>query len=142
LYVINRINIHRERVVNNTHPSDNGTRTERTQVDEHSIFNDPGVSKFESSMKNGNRSGYPGRHHAGGRGLWCACLFLIRRWFVGSNDATPAGLWLRFTVLLFGFCLIALIEGVLLHPYGLFWFVPVVGTTLIVVAKIAPKLLR
>jgi hypothetical protein len=38
-------------------------------------------------------------------------VFSIRRWFVGSNDATPPWLWLRFTVLLFGFCLIALIEG-------------------------------
>jgi hypothetical protein len=46
-----------------------------------------------------------------------------------------------FTVLLFGFRLIALIEGVLLHPYGLSWFVPVVGITLFVTAKIAPKLL-
>jgi hypothetical protein len=38
-------------------------------------------------------------------------VFSIRRWFVGTNDATPPWLWLRFTVLLFGFCLIALIEG-------------------------------
>jgi hypothetical protein len=68
-------------------------------------------------------------------------VFLIRRWFVGSNDATPSWLWLRFTVLLFGLCLIALIEGTLLHPYGLVWFVPVVGITLFVITKIAPKML-
>jgi hypothetical protein len=68
-------------------------------------------------------------------------VFSIRRWFVGSNDATPPWLWLRFNVLLFGLCLIALIEGVLLHPYGLFWFVPVIGVTLFVVAKVAPTLL-
>jgi hypothetical protein len=55
-------------------------------------------------------------------------VFSIRRWFIGSNDTTPPGLWLRFTVLLFGLCLIALIEGVLLHPYGFFWIVSVVGT--------------
>jgi hypothetical protein len=68
-------------------------------------------------------------------------MFSIRRWFVGSNDATAPWLWLRFTVLLFGFCLIALIEGILLHPYGLVGFVPIVGITLFVVAKIAPRLL-
>ncbi|HEY8185750.1 MAG TPA: hypothetical protein VIF64_06760 [Pyrinomonadaceae bacterium] len=68
-------------------------------------------------------------------------VFSIRRWFVGSNDATPPWLWLRFTVLLCGFCLIALIEGVLLNPYGFFWFVPVIGVTLVVIAKIPPKLL-
>jgi NhaP-type Na+/H+ or K+/H+ antiporter len=43
--------------------------------------------------------------------------------------------------LLFGFCLIALIEGILLHPYGLVWFVPVVGIALFLLAKIAPRLL-
>jgi hypothetical protein len=69
-------------------------------------------------------------------------VFLLRRWFVGSNDATPLWLWLRFTVLLFGFCLIALIEGRVLRPYGFFWFVIVVGITLLVAAKIMPKLLR
>jgi hypothetical protein len=44
-------------------------------------------------------------------------------------------------VLLFRFCLIALIEGVLLHPYGFFWFLAV-GITLFVIAKISPGLLR
>jgi hypothetical protein len=68
-----------------------------------------------------------------------AVFFL--RWFSPPREATPLGLWLRYTVLLFGFCLIALIEGILLHPYGLLWFVPVVGITLVVVAKIAPRLL-
>jgi hypothetical protein len=68
-------------------------------------------------------------------------VFSIRRWFVGSNDATPPWLWLRFTALLFGLCLIALIEGILLHPYGVFWFVSVLGITLVVVAKIAQRLL-
>jgi hypothetical protein len=68
-------------------------------------------------------------------------VFSIRRWFVGSDDATPPWLWLRFTVLLFGLCLIALIEDVLLHPYGFFWFVSVVGITLFVLAKIGPRLL-
>jgi hypothetical protein len=68
-------------------------------------------------------------------------VFSIHRRIVGSNDATAPWLWLRFTVLLFGFCLIALIEGVLLHPYGFVWFVSVVGITLFVVAKIAPRLL-
>jgi hypothetical protein len=66
-------------------------------------------------------------------------VFSIRRWFVGSNDATPPWLWLRFTVLLFGFCLIALIEGVLLHLYRLVWFVPIVGITLFVAAKVVRR---
>jgi hypothetical protein len=48
---------------------------------------------------------------------------------------------LRFTVLLFGFSLIALIEGLLLHSFGFFWFVLVAGFTLFVIAKIAPRLL-
>jgi hypothetical protein len=68
-------------------------------------------------------------------------VFSIRRWLVGSNDETPPGLWLRFTVLLFIFCLVALIEGVLLSPYRFFWFVLVAGITLFIIAKIAPKLL-
>jgi hypothetical protein len=67
-------------------------------------------------------------------------VFSIRHWFVGSNDATPVALASVHCVM-FGFCLIALIEGILLHPYGLLWFVPVVGITLVVVAKIAPRLL-
>jgi hypothetical protein len=66
-------------------------------------------------------------------------VFSIRRRFVWSNDTTPPWLWLRFTVLLFGFCLIALIEGVLLHLYRLVWFVPIVGITLLVPAKIARR---
>jgi O-antigen ligase len=68
-------------------------------------------------------------------------VFIARRWFSPSNDEPPPGLWLRFTVLLFGFCLIALIEGLLLHSFGFFWFVLVAGITLLVIAKIAPKLL-
>jgi intracellular septation protein A len=37
-------------------------------------------------------------------------VFMLRRWFSTS----------RVTVLLFVFCLVALIEGVLLRPYGFF----------------------
>jgi hypothetical protein len=44
-------------------------------------------------------------------------------------------------VLLFVFCLVALIEGVRLRPYSFFWLVVVVAITLFVVAKITPKLL-
>ncbi len=68
-------------------------------------------------------------------------VFIARRWFSPSNDEAPPGLLLRFTVLLFGFCLIALIEGLLLHSFGFFWFVLVAGFTLFVIAKIAPRLL-
>ncbi len=68
-------------------------------------------------------------------------VFFIRRRSSVSYYETPPRLWLRFTVLLFGLCLSALIEGILMHPYGPFWFVPVVWITLFVVAKIAPRLL-
>ncbi len=68
-------------------------------------------------------------------------VFLMRRCFSQVNEATPLGLWLRFTLLLFIFCLLALIEGILLRPYSFFWVVVVVGITLFIVAKIAPKLL-
>jgi hypothetical protein len=63
-------------------------------------------------------------------------FFLLRRWFSPANDAMPPGLSLRFIILLFGFSLIALIEGLLLRPYSFFWFVLVVGTTLFIIAKI------
>jgi hypothetical protein len=68
-------------------------------------------------------------------------VLLLRRRYSSSTDATSAGLWLRFTMLLFGFCLVALVEGILLRPYSFFWLVLVVGITLFVIAKIAPKLL-
>jgi len=68
-------------------------------------------------------------------------VFMLRRWLSPSRDPTPPGLWFRFTVLLFVFCLVALIKGVLLRPYNLFWLALVVALTLFVVAKIAPKLL-
>jgi hypothetical protein len=68
-------------------------------------------------------------------------VFMVRRWVSPASDAAPARLWLRFTVLLFVFSLVALIEGVLLRPYNLFWLALVVALTLFVVAKIAPKLL-
>jgi hypothetical protein len=55
------------------------------------------------------------------------------------EEATPP--WLRFTVLLFGFCLLALVEGILLRPHSFFWVVLVGGITLFIIAKIAPKAL-
>jgi hypothetical protein len=69
-------------------------------------------------------------------------VFLLRRRYSSSTDENSAGLWLRFAVLLFGFCLLALVEGILLRPYSFFWLVLIVGITLFVVAKIVPKLLR
>jgi hypothetical protein len=69
-------------------------------------------------------------------------VFMVRRWVSpATNAASPLGLWLRFRILLFGFCLLALVEGILLRPYGFFWVVLVVGITLVGIAKIAPKLL-
>jgi hypothetical protein len=69
-------------------------------------------------------------------------FFLLRRWFSPAKEVLPPGLWLRFAILLFGFCLLALVEGILLRPYSLFWVVLVVGITLVSIVKIAPKLLR
>jgi hypothetical protein len=66
-------------------------------------------------------------------------MFSIRLGLWGRM--TQCRLWLRFTVLLFGFCLIALIEGMLLRPYGFFWFVSIVGITLFVIVKIVLTLL-
>ena len=68
-------------------------------------------------------------------------VFFLRRWVFPGREGIPPGLLLRFSVLLFGFCLIALIEGVLLQPYGFFWFLLVLGITVVLVAKLAPKLL-
>jgi hypothetical protein len=45
------------------------------------------------------------------------------------------------TVLLFGFCLLALIEGILLRPYSFFWVVLAGGITLFIMAKVAPNVL-
>jgi hypothetical protein len=67
-------------------------------------------------------------------------VFIVRRWFSPSNEEMPRGLWLRFTGLLFGFCLIAFIEGLLLRSFGFPWFLLVVGIILLVIAKVAPKL--
>ena len=68
-------------------------------------------------------------------------VFFVRRWFSPSREAIPAGLLLRFSVLLFGFCVIALIEGVLLQPYGFFWIVLVLGINVVLITKLASKLL-
>jgi hypothetical protein len=76
-----------------------------------------------------------------GLALVALAVFLLRRRYSSSTDATSVGQWLRFPVLLFVFCLFALIEGILLRPYSFFWLVLIVGITLLTIAKIAPKLL-
>jgi hypothetical protein len=62
-------------------------------------------------------------------------------WLRSANGKTQPKLWIRFSVLAFGICLIGLIEGSLLSPYGFGWFLTTLTLTLYVVAKIAPKLL-
>jgi hypothetical protein len=69
-------------------------------------------------------------------------VFLLRRWLTGVPGEAPRGFWFRFTALLFGLCIIGLIEGVLLSSYGFGWFLAAMAVTLYVVAKIAPRLLN
>jgi hypothetical protein len=68
-------------------------------------------------------------------------FFLLRHWFSPAKEVLPPWLWLRFTILLFGFCLFALVEGILLRPYSFFWVVLVVGITASANVMSARKLL-
>lgn len=68
-------------------------------------------------------------------------VFLLRRWLTGQPGEAPPGFWMRFSVLLCGLCIILLIEGVLLSPYGFDWYFLAMAVTLYVIAKFAPKLL-
>jgi hypothetical protein len=68
-------------------------------------------------------------------------IFMLRR---GSQpqEADSPGLWLRFSVLLFVCLVIAVVEGVLLRPFGFRWMVLVGGLTVFLVAKWGPALLK
>jgi hypothetical protein len=68
-------------------------------------------------------------------------VFFLRRRFSGSSKGPPPQLWLRFSVLLFGLCLLAVIEATVLPQYGIFWFIVAVGLTGFVVLRIFPKVL-
>jgi hypothetical protein len=67
-------------------------------------------------------------------------IFLLRRRSQPHEAGSPA-LWLRFSVLLFVCLVSAVIEGVLLRPYGFVWLVLVGGLTVFLVAKCGPKFL-
>ena len=64
-------------------------------------------------------------------------LFWLR---AGRGKLKPQS-WIRFSVQLFAFSLIGLIEGSLLSSYRLGWFILALGLTLYAVNRIAPKLL-
>jgi hypothetical protein len=68
-------------------------------------------------------------------------VFFLRRWFSSSSKGPPLQLWIRFSVLLFGLCLLAVIEATVLPQYGMFWFIVAVGLTGFVVLRIFPKVL-
>ena len=69
-------------------------------------------------------------------------VFFLRRRFSGSSKGPPPQLWIRFSVLLFGLCLLAVIEATVLPQYGTFWFVAVAGLTLLLFVRVLPKVLR
>jgi hypothetical protein len=68
-------------------------------------------------------------------------IFLLRRQSQPHEAGSP-GLWLRFSVLLFLCLVIAVVEGVLLRPFGFVWLLLVGGLTVFVVAKCGPKFLK
>ena len=68
-------------------------------------------------------------------------VFFLRRRFSGSSKGPPPQLWMRFSVLLFGLCLLAVIEATVLPQYGMFWFVATAGLTLFLFVRILPKVL-
>ena len=68
-------------------------------------------------------------------------LFLLRSWFSRTAGEVDWALWLRFSLVFLAAALIALIEGVLLAPFGFGWFIVALGITLYVLKKALPKLL-
>ena len=69
-------------------------------------------------------------------------VVLLRARLSESKDDVSLRLWIRFSIVLFVLCVIGLIEGSLLSPYGFGWFVLAMGVTLGVVARFLPKVLR
>lgn len=69
-------------------------------------------------------------------------VVLLRARFTKSKDPVSPRLWIRFSLVLFGLCVIGLIEGSLLSPYGFGWFVLAMVVTLCVAAKFLPRFIR
>ena len=67
--------------------------------------------------------------------------FTLRRRF-SKTESPPATFWLRYSFLLFGFCLLAAIEAVVLPQYSMFAFWVALGLTALAVAIAVPKLFR
>lgn len=72
--------------------------------------------------------------------LAALCVVLLRARFSKTKGPVSPRLWIRFSAIFFGLCLVGLIEGSLLAPYGFGWFLAAMGLTLYLVAKVTPKL--
>jgi len=69
-------------------------------------------------------------------------VVLLRARFSKSKDSISPRLWIRFSLVLFVLCVVGLIEGSLLSPYGFGWFVLAMGITLCVAARVLPRFIR
>jgi hypothetical protein len=69
-------------------------------------------------------------------------VVLLRARLTKSNDPVPTRLWIRLSLVLFVLCVIGLIEGSILSPYGFGWFVLAMGVTLCVAASVLPRFMR
>ena len=74
--------------------------------------------------------------------LAALCVVLLRARFTKSNDPVPPRLWIRFSLVLFVLCVIGLIEGSILSPYGFGWFVLAMGVTFCVAARVLARFIR
>ena len=59
-----------------------------------------------------------------------------------ETASPPAGFWFRFSLVLFTFCLLAAIEGVVLPQYSILAFWVALGFTVLGVCVVVPRLLR
>jgi len=62
-------------------------------------------------------------------------------WLRSGRKIENPRLWLRFSAVFLGLGLVAFVEGLVLSPQGFGWFILVVGITLYLGWKFAPKLL-
>jgi ABC-type xylose transport system permease subunit len=69
-------------------------------------------------------------------------VVLIRYRVSKNQDTVSTRLWIRFSLVLFVLCVVGLVEGFLLSPYGFGWFVLAIGVTLCVVARFLPRFMR
>jgi len=69
-------------------------------------------------------------------------VVLLRARVTNYKDPIPPRLWIRFSLVLFVLCIIGLVEGSILSPYGFGWFVLAMGVTLCVAARVLPRFMR